>query len=31
MAKENIEKPVMAEKLRLFNSRSREAIIIAAD
>ena len=29
--KENIEKSVMAEKLKLFNSRSREAIIIADD
>ncbi len=29
--KENIEKSVMVEKLKLFNSRSREAKIIAAD
>lgn len=29
--KENIEKSIMVEKLKLFNSRSREAIMIADD
>lgn len=29
--KEKIEKSIIVEKLRLFNSRSREAKIIAAD
>lgn len=29
--KETIEKPIIVEKLRLFNSRSREAKIVAAD
>ncbi len=29
--KENTEKPIMAEKVKLFNSRTREAIVITDD
>ena len=29
--KENKEKSIMVEKLKLFNSRTREAIVIADD
>jgi hypothetical protein len=29
--KENKEKSIMVEKLKLFNSRTREAIVIAGD